>query len=252
MQPVYMDLDGKNALVTGSAKRVGRQIALTLAESGANVAIHYRTSSEEATETVDEVRGLGVESVAVKGDLRNIDDIDSMVDEAVDGLGGVDVLVNSAAVFNQTPFGDVNLDDWELHLDVNLRGAFFCAQRAVKEMESGGDDVDGKIVNIADWSGFRPYKNYLPYCISKAGVIALTKGLAKEVAPNITVNAVAPGPVLLPSEFTKEDREQIMQKTPLRRIGSPEDVAAGVKFLLEGSDFITGAVLPVDGGRLIY
>lgn len=245
-----MDLEGKNALVTGSAKRVGRRTALRLAESGANVAVHYRTSEQEASDAVEELRSKGVDSLAVEADLRDLDEIDLLIDSVVEEFGGLDVLVNNASVFLRTPLGTVTEEDWELNLDVNLRAPFFTSQRAVQEMNGDGD-VAGKIVNIADWSGFRPYEGYLPYCVSKAGVIALTKGLAKEAAPEVTVNAVAPGPVMLPPDFTEQDKQEIVERTPLQRIGSPDDIAEGVAFLLEGSDFLTGAIIPIDGGRLI-
>lgn len=253
-----MDLDGTRALVTGSARRVGRRIALRLARGGADVAVHYRTSAEEAEETVADLRAEGVEAVGVQGDLRDLDDVERIVGEAADALGGLDVAVNNASVFPRTPLDDVDGDVWDLNMDVNLRAPAFVAMAAAERMDaSTGPDgaptggLDGKIVNIADWAGFRPYENYLPYCVSKAGVIALTKGLARELAPDVAVNAVAPGPVMLPEDFSEDDRRAIVEQTPLNRIGSPDDIAAGIAFLVEGSDFMTGAVVPIDGGRLI-
>jgi NAD(P)-dependent dehydrogenase (short-subunit alcohol dehydrogenase family) len=253
-----MDLDGTRALVTGSARRVGRRIALRLARGGADVAVHYRTSAGEAEETVADLRAEGVEAVGVQGDLRDLDDVERIVGEAADALGGLDVAVNNASVFPRTPLDDVDGDVWDLNMDVNLRAPAFVAMAAAERMDSStGPDgaptggLDGKIVNIADWAGFRPYENYLPYCVSKAGVIALTKGLARELAPDVAVNAVAPGPVMLPEDFSEDDRRAIVEQTPLNRIGSPDDIAAGIAFLVEGSDFMTGAVVPIDGGRLI-
>ncbi|MFB6283514.1 MAG: SDR family NAD(P)-dependent oxidoreductase [Halobacteria archaeon] len=240
-----MDLKGKNVLVTGSAKRVGRRIALRLAESGANVGVTYRTSDEEAAETVEELREKGVEAEDFRVDLAEVDEVEELIDSFHSRFGATHGLVNNASVFYPTPVGEVSEEDWNRTLDVNLRGPFFCAQEAAEKME------EGKIVNIADWSGYRPYTRYLPYCISKAGIIAMTKGLAKELAPEVNVNAIAPGPVMLPPEFSDEERQQIIENTPLVRIGSPEDIAEGVAFMMEGSDFVTGTVLPIDGGRLI-
>ncbi len=241
-----MDLEGRKALVTGSAVRVGRRIALRLADAGCDVAVHYRTSDEEARETAEEIREHGVSAATVQGDLSKVDEAESVVDDAADALDGLDVLVNSASVFYPTPVGEVEQDDWDRLFDVNLRGPFFTSQQASERMED-----DGVIVNIADWAGFRPYQNHVPYCTTKAGVIAMTKGLAKELAPDVRVAAVAPGPVMLPSSYTDEDVERILEKTPLDRVGSPDDVAHAVEYLVEAG-FVTGAVVPVDGGRLIY
>ncbi|MDY6779397.1 MAG: SDR family NAD(P)-dependent oxidoreductase, partial [Halobacteria archaeon] len=167
-----MELDGANVLVTGSAKRVGRRTALRLAESGANIAVHYRTSEEEARETAEELRGKGVEATTVQGNLSKIDEVESLVGKSASDLGGLDALVNNASIFVSTPVGETTREEWDSLIDVNLRGPYFCAQEAVERM-----DGEGKIVNIADWAGFRPYTEYVPYCISKAGVIAMTKGL---------------------------------------------------------------------------
>lgn len=241
-----MEIEGSKAVVTGSAVRVGREIALRLADGGADVAIHYRTSEEEAEETAEEVRERGVDSATVRSDLSTVEGAESAVDGAADALGGLDVLVNSASVFFPSPVGDVDEDDWDALFDVNLKGPFFACQRARERMDGGG-----VVVNIADWAGFRPYENHVPYCTTKAGVIAMTRGLAKELAPDVRVAAVAPGPVMLPPSYTDEDVERILEKTPLDRVGSPEDVAHGVEYLVEAG-FVTGAVVPVDGGRLIY
>lgn len=240
-----MEIKGSKAVVTGSAVRVGREIALRLADAGADVAIHYRTSEDEAEETADEVRSRGVDAATVQSDLSEVEGAEQAVDGAADALGGLDVLVNSASVFYPSPVGDVDEEDWDALFDVNLKGPFFACQQASERMDGG------VVVNIADWAGFRPYQNHVPYCTTKAGVIAMTKGLARELAPDVRVAAVAPGPVMLPPSYTDEDVERILEKTPLDRVGSPEDVAHGVEYLVE-ADFVTGAVVPVDGGRLIY
>lgn len=244
-----MNLKGKTALVTGSAKRVGRVIALALARRGANVAVHYRDSAADAGWTAAEIRRLGVRAEAVQAELSTEGGAAALVARVVELFGGVDVLVNNAAVFFKTPFATVSEADWDRTLAANLKGPFFCAVHAGRRMLEQPEG--GAIVSIADWAALRPYTGYLPYCISKAGVIAMTQGLARTLAPKVRVNAVGPGPVMVPADLPPEEAREIMEKTPLRRHGSPEDVAAAVLFLLEGSDYVTGAFLPVDGGRLI-
>jgi len=240
-----MNLSGKTALVTGAAKRVGREIALGLARRGAKIVVHYNTSAADARRVVAEIKGMGVEALAVRADQSSAREVRAAVQKAATRFGGIDVLVNCAAVFQKTPWPDVTEQDWDFHLNANLKGPFLFAREASRHMRRG------KIVNFADWAVWRPYRNYLPYLVSKAGVVCLTQVLAKELAPHIQVNAVAPGPVLLPPKFTATEKRAVRNATLLRRLGSPADVVAAVLFLLEGSDFITGQVLVVDGGRLL-
>lgn len=240
-----MKLRGTTALVTGAAKRVGREIALALARRGANVVVHYHTSASDAHRVVREIKALGVESLAVRADQTNARQVREAVRKAAQRFGSIDVLINSAAVFERTPFPSLTERDWDFHLDANLKGPFLFALETSRYMRRG------KIINFADWAAWRPYRHYLPYVVSKAGVVCLTKALAKELAPNIQVNAVAPGPVLLPADFPEAAKEKVQNATLLKRLGSPADVVAAVLFLLEGSDFITGHVLVVDGGRLL-
>ncbi|MCG3116554.1 MAG: SDR family oxidoreductase [Candidatus Manganitrophus sp. SA1] len=242
-----MKLKGKTVLVTGAGRRVGKSIALALAERGARVAIHYNRSKKEAQTVVKEIKKRGGTAHAVQGDLTKGRDCERIVQETVKVLGRLDVLVNNAAVFFKTPLFEVTEKDWDRTLDSNLKGSFFCAQAAAKAMQKEG----GKIINFADWSGFRPYVDYLPYCISKAGVIAMTKGLAKTLAPKIEVNAIAPGPILLPENLDPVEEEEISRNTPLKEVGSPQDIVNAILFLIEGTDFMTGATIVVDGGRLI-
>ena len=244
-----MILKGKVALVTGAAKRVGRVIALALARRGASVAVHYNTSAAEAERTAGEITSLGVESMTVKAELTREADVAAMIKTVAGRMGRLDVLVNNAAVFFKTPLDTVTEKEWDRTLGPNLKGPFLCSVHAGRQMLTQPEG--GAIVSIADWAGLRPYKDYLPYCISKAGVIALTQGLARMLAPKVRVNAVGPGPVMVPSDLPTGEAREIMEKTPLKRHGAPEDIAAAVVFLLEGSDYITGAFLPVDGGRLI-
>lgn len=244
-----MKLNGKTALVTGAAKRVGHEIALGLAERGANVVVHYRSSAREARETVRQIRERGVRALAVRADQTRGADVRRAVREAVREFGRIEVLVCAAAVFEKTPFETLTERDWDFHVDANLKGPFLWSLEVGRHMLE--EKIAGKIVHFADWSAERPYPDYLPYHVSKAGVICLTKALAKELAPRVQVNAIAPGPVLLPAGYGARERRQVARATVVKRIGSPIDVVNSVLFLVEGSDFITGHTLMVDGGRLI-
>jgi NAD(P)-dependent dehydrogenase (short-subunit alcohol dehydrogenase family) len=241
-----MRLAGKVVLVTGGAKRLGQLIALALAERGAHIAFSYRTSAQAARFTVKAIQQHGVRALAIRADLSRAADVRRLADQVTRRLGRLDVLVNSAANFDRTPFETLTEADWDHALDANLKGPFLCALAASRLMRRGG-----KIINFADWAGVRPYRDYLPYCVSKAGVIGLTKALAKELAPAIQVAAVAPGPVLPPAGMGAAARARIAARVPLKRWGRPEDVANAVLFLIEGTDFMTGSTIFVDGGQLI-
>jgi NAD(P)-dependent dehydrogenase (short-subunit alcohol dehydrogenase family) len=243
-----VELRGRWALVTGAAKRVGRVIALELARHGANVVVHYNSSAADADATVRELTGLGVEAFALAADLGKTAEVERLAADAETRSGGVSVLVNSASNYLRVPFDDLTEAAWDASLDVNLKAPFLLGWHLGRAMRARGD---GRIVNIADWAGERPYSDYLPYCVSKAGVICLTKALAKALAPEVQVNAVAPGPVLLPEDMTDAERAAVVRATPLKRIGKPEDVAACVRFLVTEANFSTGAIYHVDGGRLI-
>lgn len=244
-----MKLKGKVALVTGAAKRVGKVIATALAARGAHVAVHYNTSKTEAEATAGELRALGVRAMTVQAELSRESDVRMMMDTVAKELGGLDVLVNNAAVFFRTPLDSVTESEWDRTLDSNLKGPFLCSVHAGRRMLAQPEG--GVIVSIADWAGVRPYTGYLPYCISKAGIITMTQGLARSLAPKVRVNAIGPGPILVPTDLPPDEAKEIMEKTPMKRHGSPEDIAAAVVFLVEGSDFVTGVFLPVDGGRLV-
>jgi len=237
-----MEIEGANVLVTGSAVRVGRAVALRLADEGANVAVHYRTSEEEAGETAEEVRERGGDAATVRSDLSTVEGAREAVDGAADALGGIDVLVNSASVFDETPVCEVTAQDWDVNMDVNLRAPFFASQRAA---ERGAE----KVVNIAGVAAFRPFPSFVPYSVSKAGIVSLTKALAKALAPETTVNAVSPGTVLSPPDRPDEEEERIADDTPVGRTGDPSDVADTVAFVVRSSGFLNGAVIDVDGGR---
>jgi NAD(P)-dependent dehydrogenase (short-subunit alcohol dehydrogenase family) len=192
-----MNLKGQSVLITGAGKRIGAALAKAIAARGAKVGIHYNRSKIEAEATARAIEKKGGIVFLTQGDISNAGDCRRIVAETARVFGGLNVLINNAAVFFKTPLFQTTEKDWDQMLDTNLKGAFFCAQAAAKVMQKHG----GKIINIADWAADRPYTGYLPYCISKAGIIALTKGLARTLAPKITVNAIAPGPVLLPEDF---------------------------------------------------
>jgi pteridine reductase len=242
-----MVLKNKVAVVTGAAHRVGQSIALALAEAGAHVVVHYFRSAGLVPATLEAIQALGVQALAVPADLTQPEGVAAVFDAAEAGLGGVDVLVNSAA--NMEP-GDVltlTRDDWQRSLDLNLTAPFFCAQRAALSMRARGG---GAIVNIADLAGLHPWAKYPAHSVSKAGLLMATQVLAKALAPDIRVNAIAPGPVIKPDDWSDAHWHTLGQRTLLKRTGSGYDVARAAIFLLE-ADFITGETLLVDGGRHI-
>ncbi len=244
-----MRLQGKAVLVTGAARRVGRSIALALGQRGARVAIHYNKSKADAERLADDLRdSFGRDSLTVKADLTDVKQAAKMVDQVAKHFGALHVLVNNAAIYEKTPFEDVGVSDWNAHMNANLRAPFFLCQAAAPYMRKAGE---GKIINIADWAAHRPYGGYMPYCISKAGLLCLNTALAKELAPEIQVNAILPGPVMLPENATPRTRKAVLDATLLKRLGTPDEVAKAVVFLIESADYTTGAELTVDGGRLI-
>lgn len=243
-----MVLQGKVALVTGSSARVGAAIARGLASRGARVAIHHRSSADAAEEVRLACAREGGSAQVFQADLAVPGAPLRLLRGVAGAMGPIDVLVNNAANFRRTPFETLGEEDWDLAIDVNLKAPFLLSLEAGRAMRARGG---GRIVNIADWAGRRPYRHYLPYCVSKAGLLALTRALAKELAPEVAVNAVAPGPVLPPETFSPEEGERLRRRVPLERLGDPRDVVNAVLFLLEGTDFATGSCVTVDGGREI-
>ncbi len=243
-----MELKGRVALVTGAGKRVGRAIAMALAERGAAIAIHYRSSQREAAEGVAAIASRGGRAEAFAADLASVAAIEGMVTDLLAKFGRIDVLVNSASVFYRKRLEDVTENDWDISLDTNLKAPFFLSKFAGAAMRRQGA---GKIVNIGDWAGIRPYNNYLPYTVSKSGLIGLTRALAKALAPEVQVNCVALGPVMPPEDYDAAEIESLKQATLTKTLGTPEDVARAVLYLCEGADFTTGSTLMVDGGRLL-
>ena len=243
-----MLLQGRVALVTGGARRIGHAIALLLARHHARVVISYRASKAEAQRTARELRRYGRQAEAIRADVSAARDVARLMRRIEQRFGRLDVLVNNASVFVRTPFERLTERQWDAHLDANLKGPFLCALAASRLMRRHGA---GKIINIADWAGERPYRDYLPYCVSKAGLIGLTKALAKELAPKIQVVAIAPGPMLPPEDMPAAQRRRVIKRVPLARWGSPEDIANAALFAIQGTDFMTGSTIFVDGGQLI-
>ncbi len=243
-----MEIQGKTALVTGAAKRIGRSIALLLAGEGMNLLLHYHRSSGEVHETQRAAERFGVRVQLLRANLENFSEIQRLIREAFRASPRIHLLVNNASAFYPTPLGRIRERDWNRFLNVNLKAPFFLAQafglRMVRQKE-------GKIINLIDWTAFRPYPPYLPYCVSKAGLVAVTEGLAKALAPYVQVNAIAPGPILPAEGSTREQNRKILKRTPLKRFGDPRDIAEAVRFLVKSTDFVTGTILPVDGGNLI-
>jgi pteridine reductase len=242
-----MELRGKVALVTGAGRRLGRAMAQALADRGMALAIHYHASSEGAFHLRDAILGNGGRAACFEADLTDPTAARSLPGRAVTELGRLDVLVNSAAVMHRLGFEQTTPEQWDATLDLNLRSVFFCSQGAAPALRA----TRGKVVNLADLAGLEPWPGFAAHSISKAGVVMLTKILALSLAPDVTVNAIAPGAVLVPEDYPPEERERLARSTPLRRLGSPSDVVSALLYLLEGGDFMTGQVLAVDGGRFL-
>jgi NAD(P)-dependent dehydrogenase (short-subunit alcohol dehydrogenase family) len=242
-----MDLPLSNhvALVTGSARRLGRSIALHLAGEGADVAVHYHGSAKEAADVVAEIEALGRKCLAIKADLANTVEIHHMVEQVAQHFGRLDILVNSAANFLPASVNDTTEAIWDAVLNVNLKAPFFCAQGATPLLKQSR----GTIINISDVAGVLGWTGYIPHSIAKAGVIMLTRCLAKALAPDVRVNAIVPGTITMPGD-APEIEADFIRRAPLHRTGTTGDIAEAVSFLI-GSPFITGQMIIVDGGRTL-
>ena len=238
-------LKDRVALVTGSAKRLGRAVALDLARQGADVVVHYRSSEREAREVTAEIEKLGRRSLALAADLASISQIQQIFQKVDAHFGRLDLLVNSAANFLQAEFASTTEKLWDASLNTNLKAAFFCSQAAAPLLKK----TNGAIINFADIGGILGWPGFIPHSISKAGIIMLTRCLAKELAPEVRVNAIAPGTITMPGD-PPEWEADFVKLAPLHRSGRPEDIVGAVSFLA-GAKFVTGQVLVVDGGRTL-
>lgn len=239
-----MDLRDKVAIVTGGAVRLGRALALALAEQGARLVIHYNSSAGLAEETLAQIKALS-DGIAVRADLRQVNQVKAIIAHAVEHFGQVDVLINSAAIFEPGGISDTTETDWDRHFEINLKAPFFLCQAFAAQV---GKERPGHIINIADWRATRPRANFLAYTLTKAALITMTYSLAQALAPNIQVNAIAPGLILPPPGKDQAYLEQMAQTIPAHKAGSPDDIAKAMLFLL-GSDFITGELIFVTGGE---
>jgi len=236
----------KVALVTGGAVRIGRAIALGLAEAGYDVGVNYHTSEGEARSVAEAIQRMGRRCVTIGGNVSDGTDAVRIIEELRAGLGRLDLLVNNASVFHQTPLLEVEESEWDQVMAVNLKGPFLMVKSASELLRASR----GSIVNLVDLSAFQPWVGYPHHAVSKAGLLHLTRVMARALAPHVRVNAVAPGAVLLPDDWDEKDRERSRKRSPLGTLGSPEDVVRTVLFL-DASPYITGEVVVVDGGQLL-
>ena len=237
-------LEGQVALVTGAAERIGRSIALRLAREGADVAVNYGSSKAEAEQVAAEISAMGRRAITVQADVSKRPDVERLFGAVGKEFGRIDILVNNAGTFFAVKFQELTDEQWERIMNANLKSQFLCAQAAAPIMKRQGR---GRIVNLSSLGGLLPWPAYTHYCVSKAGVIMLTKCLARALAPEILVNSVAPGTIQFPGEPPDED---YIHRVPLHRTGTGEDIADAVLYFAT-SDFVTGQILAVDGGRLL-
>jgi NAD(P)-dependent dehydrogenase (short-subunit alcohol dehydrogenase family) len=243
MEAIAQPLAGKSALVTGGARRIGRAIALTLAQAGASVAVTYRSSESEARATAGQIEALGVLSLALPCELRQESSVRQAVQATAAALGGIDILVNNAAVFDQAPFESLSIDAWDAVFETNARGPFLVSREALPWLKAHR----GRIVHIGSLGGLRSWPSHAHYCSAKAALHMLTQSMARALAPDVTVNCVAPGWI----EFAEDPAEQAARmaaRTPMGRNGQPREVADAVLFFAAGPAFVTGQILAVDGG----
>jgi pteridine reductase len=242
-----VELNGKVAFITGGAVRVGRALTLALAGEGMRVVVGYGSSEGPACELVEEIRRGGGEAVALGADLARMDDMRRLAGEAERAFGGIDVLVNNASVFPEEGFAETDEATWDHTLAVNLKAPFFLTQLLAPGMRARGG---GAVVNLADLAGLQSWQGYAAHSVSKAGLVHFTRVAARALAPEIRVNAIAPGTVLPPDDFPEEEVRALAERAPLKRNGSPDDVVEALLYLLR-ADFVTGEVLVVDGGRML-
>lgn len=242
-------LKNKVALVTGSARRIGATTIRLLHQHGAEVVVHYHHSQDEAKALCHELNQQRADScLSVQSDLTQLDELAPLIKHIIEQKGRLDILVNNASSFYPTALGKITAKDWDNLIGSNLKAPLFLSQAAMPYLKKH----KGCIVNLVDIHGFRPMKNYPVYSIAKAGLLMLTQSLARELAPEIRVNGIAPGAILWPEDNENQtDQQELLAKTALKRAGSPEDIANAILFLVQDADYITGQVIPVDGGRML-
>lgn len=242
-----MNLDGKVALITGGARRVGRAISMALASGGADIVINYHNSAEDAESLKGEVERMGRRATSFQADVSRPNQIRALIQHVRDEFGRLDIVINNASLFESVPVLQITEEMWDRVLATNLKGPFFVAQSAVPLLrESGG----GNIINIADLSAFQAWPSYAHHSVSKAGLVHLTKVLARALGPDIRVNGIAPGTVLPPEDYNGTGSDGTIDRRIIARTGTPEDVTGAIEYLLQGN-FVTGQIVIVDGGRTL-
>ncbi len=238
----------KVALVTGSAVRLGRAIAVELANAGYDLILHYRSSSASAEQLASEIRELGGRAAEMKANLVKASEAPRLIERAIRAMGRIDVIVGSAASFHRAPFSKTTALAWDEAMNLNARANFLLARAAESELRRRR----GRIVLISDLAAHRVWKDYSAHAISKAAVEMVVRVLARQMAPEVSVNGIAPGTILPPESMPKSETDRILGQIPLERFGTPQEIAATVRFFCEGPAFITGQILVVDGGRSLY
>jgi pteridine reductase len=246
------ELRGKVVLITGG-RRVGRELALLLADRGATVAMTYRTSRTVIEQTIQAMSARGAVGLAVEADLSHSAQAEGAITRVLQSFGRLDALVNMVSIYRRTPLETLSPQDFDDMIAANLAAPYHTAVAAAQVMLRQGavDGIKGKIVNIGDWATERPYKGYLPYLVAKGGLATMTLALASELAPDIPVTMIQPAMINPPPELSEAERQAVRQQTPLRRFGCPDDVNRLIVYLLEGTNFVTGACYRVDGGRFL-
>ncbi|MBK3331704.1 SDR family NAD(P)-dependent oxidoreductase [Persephonella atlantica] len=240
-----MSIKGKNILITGSGRRIGKYLAYSLAKEGGNIVLHYRSSEKEVNQLEEKIKETGANVIKIKADLENIEEIKKLISESIGRFGGIDVLINNASIYYPTKLYEAKEEDLDRFYAVHVKAPFFLSRELGKIMY---EKRWGRIINIADYSALRPYRDFTPYSISKGAMLTMTRAFAKELAPYVLVNAVLPGPII-PAEDL-EDTDKPLEKTVLKKWGGEIEVYKAVKYLIE-TEFTTGAFIPVEGGRLI-
>ncbi len=245
-------LRGKVILITGG-RRVGSALAYMLAPRGARLAMTYHTSRAAIERVMQEMEAAGTEGLAVAADLSDALAADRAITQVVERFGRIDVLVNMASVYRRTPFATLQPRDFDELIAANLAAPYHAAVATARQMvaQPGEDGIKGKIINIGDWATERPYKDYLPYLVAKGGLTTMTLALAKELAPHVPVAMIQPAMVDPPADFTPEETAAVIAQTPLHRLGTPADVNRLILYLIEETNFVTGACFRVDGGRFL-